>query len=78
MRGPLIDAVLIAAGVALVLLVTAHWWGPLLGRTLRQLWRNLDVAGTAIFRGVRRMMGQGQARPHRDGPGPDTRKGGRP
>jgi hypothetical protein len=59
-RGPLIDAVLIAIVVAVVLLATAHLWGPLLGRTVRRIGQNLDVAERAIFRTVRRILGQGQ------------------
>jgi hypothetical protein len=62
-RGPLIDAVVIAVVVAVVLLATAQWWGPLLGRAIRQIARNLGVAERAIFRTVRRMLGQGQVRP---------------
>lgn len=65
MRGPLIDAVVIAIVVAVVLLATAHLWGPLLGTACRRLGRNLRVAETAIFRTVRRMIGQGQVRPHK-------------
>jgi len=63
-RGPLIDAVVIAIVVAVVLLATAHLWGPLLGTTVRRIGTNLDVAGTAVFRTVRRILGQGQVRPH--------------
>ncbi len=75
MRGPLIDAVLIAVVVAVVLLATAHWWGPLAGRTGRRIGMNLDIAGAALFRGVRRMLGQGQARPHKDAREPGKGKG---
>jgi hypothetical protein len=67
-RGPLIDAVVIAVIVAVVLLATAQWWGPILGRTIRQIGRNLNVAETAIFRTVRRMLGQGQVRPQKGDP----------
>ena len=63
MKGPLIDAVVIAVIVAVVLLATAQWWGPLLGKAIRQIGRNLAVAETAIFRTVRRILGQGQVRP---------------
>ena len=65
MRGPLIDAVVIAVIVAVVLLATAHLWGPLLGMMVRRLGNNLEIAGTAIFRTVRRILGQGQVRPQR-------------
>lgn len=64
MKGPLIDAVVIAVIVAVALLATAHLWGPLLGRIVRRTGRNLEIAETAIFRTVRRMIGQGQVRPH--------------
>ena len=64
MRGPLIDAVVIAVVVAVVLLATAHLWGPLLGTMLRRAGKNLEIAETAIFRTVRRVLGQGQVRPH--------------
>ena len=37
MRGPLIDAVVIAIVVAVVLLATAHLWGPLLGMMVRRV-----------------------------------------
>ena len=63
MKGPLIDAVVIAVIVAVVLLATAHLWGPLLGRMARRIGRNLEIAETAIFRAVRRILGQGQVRP---------------
>ena len=63
MKGPLIDAVVIAVVVAVVLLATAHLWGPLLGRMVRRAGKNLEIAETAIFRTVRRMLGQGQVRP---------------
>jgi hypothetical protein len=62
-RGPLIDAVLIAIVVAVVLLATAHLWGPLLGTMVRRIGKNMAVAETAIFHTVRRMLGQGQVRP---------------
>jgi len=62
-KGPLIDAVVIAVVVAVVLLATAHLWGPLLGRMVRRAGKNLEIAETAIFRTVRRMLGQGQVRP---------------
>jgi hypothetical protein len=62
-RGPLIDAVLIAVVVAVVLLATAHVWGPLLGRLIRRTGKNLEIAETAIFRTVKRILGQGQVRP---------------
>ena len=65
MRGPLIDAVLIAAVTAVILLATAHLWGPLLGRVVRRMGKNLEIAGTAVFSTVRRMLGQGQTRPHK-------------
>jgi hypothetical protein len=64
-RGPLIDAVVIAVVVAVVLLATAHLWGPLLGRMVRRIGKNLEIAETAIFRTVRRILGQGQVRPQR-------------
>ena len=67
MRGPLIDAVLIAVVVAVTLLATAHLWGPFLGKTLRRTGQNLEIAGTAVFSTVRRMLGQGQTRPHKGG-----------
>jgi hypothetical protein len=63
-RGPLIDAVVIAIVVAVVLLATAHLWGPLLGMMIRRAGKNLEIAETAIFRTVRRILGQGQVRPH--------------
>ena len=65
MRGPLIDAVILAVVVAVVLLATAHLWGPLLGRAIRRIGKNLDLAGTAIFHTVKRILGQGQVRPHK-------------
>ena len=65
MKGPLIDAVVIAVIVAVVLLATAHLWGPLLGMMVRRLGKNLEIAETAIFRTVRRILGQGQVRPQR-------------
>ena len=64
MKGPLIDAVVIAVVVAVVLLATAHLWGPLLGTMVRRIGKNLEIAETAIFRTVRRILGQGQVRPH--------------
>jgi hypothetical protein len=64
-RGPLIDAVVIAVIVAVVLLATAHLWGPLLGRAARRIGKNLEIAETAIFRTVRRILGQGQVRPQK-------------
>ena len=64
MRGPLIDAVVIAVVVAVVLLATAHLWGPLLGRMVKRIGKNLEIAETAIFRTVRRILGQGQVRPN--------------
>ena len=73
----MIDAVAIAVVVAIVLLATAHWWGPLLGLTARRMGRNLDIAGEAIFRYARRMLGQGQARPHKESPRLGSCKGGR-
>jgi hypothetical protein len=63
-KGPLIDAVVIAVIVAVALLATAHLWGPLLGKIVRRAGKNLEIAETAIFRTVRRMIGQGQVRPH--------------
>jgi hypothetical protein len=63
-RGPLIDAVILAIVVGVVLLATAHLWGPLLGRAVRSIGTNLAVAEGTIFRTVRRMIGQGQVRPH--------------
>ena len=63
MKGPLIDAVVIAIIVAVVLLATAHLWGPLVGTMLRRIGKNLEIAETAIFRTVRRILGQGQVRP---------------
>ena len=68
MKGPLIDAVVIAVIVAVVLLATAHLWGPLLGRMARRIGRNLEIAETAIFRTVRRILGQGQVRPQEGRP----------
>jgi hypothetical protein len=62
-RGPLIDAVVIAVVVAVVLLATAHLWGPLLGKTVRRIGKNLEIAETAIFHTVRRILGQGRVRP---------------
>jgi hypothetical protein len=62
-RGPLIDAVVIAIVVAVVLLATAHLWGPLLGMMIRRIGKNLEIAETAIFRTVSRILGQGQVRP---------------
>ena len=67
MRGPLIDAVVIAIIVAVVLLATAHLWGPILGLVIRRTGKNLEIAETAIFRTVRRVLGQGQVRPQ-EGP----------
>ena len=64
MRGPLIDAVVIAVVVAVVLLATAHLWGPVLGTMVRRIGTNLEIAERAIFRTVRRILGQGQVRPH--------------
>ena len=64
MRGPLIDAVVIAVIVAVALLATAHLWGPLLGTMARRIGKNLEIAETAIFRTVKRILGQGQVRPH--------------
>jgi hypothetical protein len=64
-RGPLIDAVVIAVVVAVILLATAHLWGPLLGKTVRRTGQNLEIAGAAIFRTLRRLAGQGQTRPHK-------------
>lgn len=65
MRGPLIDAVILAVVVAVVLLATAHLWGPLLGRIARRIGKNLDLAGTAVFHTVKRILGQGQVRPQK-------------
>jgi hypothetical protein len=62
-RGPLIDAVVIAVVVAVVLLATAHLWGPLLGSAIRRMGSNLEIAERAIFRTVRRILGQGRVRP---------------
>ena len=67
MRGPLIDAVVIAVIVAVVLLATAHLWGPVLGAIVRRTGKNLEIAESAIFRTVRRILGQGQVRPQ-EGP----------
>ena len=68
MEGPLIEAAVIAVAVAVVLLETAHLWGPLLGRMARRIGRNLEIAETAIFHTARRILGQGQVRPHEGRP----------
>lgn len=64
MRGALIDSALLVGVVLLVMLATAHWWGPLSGRVIWRIMANLDIAGRAIFRVTRKMIrGQGRVRP---------------
>ncbi len=64
MRGPLLDAIVVAVVLFIVLAATAHLWGPPLAWTCKRLMRNLDTAATAFGRGVARILGQGQTRPH--------------
>ena len=63
MRGPLLDAVILALVLFVVLAATAHYWGPPLAWTFKRIGRNLDTAATAFGRGVARLLGQGQTRP---------------
>jgi hypothetical protein len=63
MRGPAIDGIVLGVLVAIVLLATAHIWGRWLGRGLHRAWRNLTIAGNAIWRQAAKWLGQGQTRP---------------
>ena len=64
MRGPLLDGIVVAIVLFVVLAATARLWGPALAWTLKRLMRNLNTAATAFGRGVARILGQGQTRPH--------------
>ena len=64
MRGPLLDGIVVAIVLFVVLAATAHLWGPPLAWTGNRLMRNLDTAATAFGRGMARLLGQGQTRPH--------------
>ena len=63
MRGPLLDAIVLALVLFVVLAATAHYWGPPLAWTCKRIGRNLDTAVTAFGRGVARILGQGRTRP---------------
>ena len=65
MRGPLLDAIILAIILFVVLAATAHLWGPPLAWTCKRIARNLDSATAAFGRGVARVLGQGQTRPQR-------------
>ena len=62
-RGPALEGLAIAILVFVALTATAHLWGPVLGRLVKRIWRNLNVAAATIGRGVARVLGQGQTRP---------------
>ncbi len=64
MRGPLLDGIVVAIVLFVVLAATAHLWGPPLAWTSKRLMRNLETAATAFGRGMARLLGQGQTRPH--------------
>ncbi len=64
LRGPLLDGIVVAVVLFVVLAATAHLWGPPLAWTCKRLMRNLDTAAAAFGRGMTRILGQGQTRPH--------------
>ena len=64
MRGPLLDGIVVAVVLFIVLAATAHSWGPPLAWASKRIFRNLDTAAALFGRGVARILGQGQTRPH--------------
>lgn len=65
--GPMAEGLLYAFGILIVLVFTAHWWGPPLGRALKRADKNLRIVGSAIYTAARKFTGhesQGSTRPH--------------